>query len=81
MTGKTATTSSATGSVDEKKKKEVNPAEEKLRKGRWMWYVGAAGLMVAYVFGTGLVQIEFGSEDDWEVVGEDGVDVEASEQD
>ena len=41
-----------------------------------MWYAGAAGAMLAYVFGSGLVQIEFGGEDDWEVVGADGVDVE-----
>ena len=79
MTGKSS--SDQAGRTDEKKEKtEINLAEEKLKKGRWMWYLGAAGLMISYVFSTGIVQIDFSGEDDWKVVGEDGQDVENAEE-
>jgi hypothetical protein len=45
---------------DEKEKKrraEMSSAEKKLRKGRWAWYIGAAGAMVGYLLLSGLVQV------------------------
>jgi hypothetical protein len=32
--------------------------EKALRRGRWLWYLGSAGVMVAYLFASGLVSID-----------------------
>ena len=44
--------------------KRETAAEKAFKRGRWMWYAGALGAMVVYVFGSGLVKIEFGGDDD-----------------
>lgn len=63
--------------------KRETAAEKAFKRGRWMWYAGALGAMVVYVFGSGLVKIEFGAEDEddedetaggWTEVGSEGRD-------
>lgn len=57
-------TDAAAGRAAAKKKKSKDPREKAFERGRWMWFIGAAGAMVAYLFMSGLIQIEFGSDDD-----------------
>ena len=42
---------------------QVDKADAKFKRARWMWYTGALAAMVTYVFASGLVQIEFSEED------------------
>jgi len=40
--------------------------EKKLKKGRWFWYLGAAGAMIGYLLASGLVQIGTFDDEDLE---------------
>ncbi|ORX35620.1 hypothetical protein BD324DRAFT_602957 [Kockovaella imperatae] len=48
---------SPTSSRTEKKK--LNKSERDFRRARWLWYAGALGSMVVYLFASGLIQIEY----------------------
>lgn len=39
---------------------------------RWLWFAGAGGAMLTYLFATGLVSFDFGDEEDEEE--EDGLE-------
>lgn len=46
------------------KKKAKDPRERAFERGRWMWFLGAAGAMVTYLLMSGLVTIQLGADED-----------------
>lgn len=73
--------SSSTDSKDNSKGQNGCPSKPKTDKqkaferGRWLWFAGAAVSMVAYLFVSGVIALEFGDEEedeDWVAYEEEG---------
>jgi hypothetical protein len=47
--------------------KKISKEELALKRGRWLWYAGAATAMIGYLLGSGIISIEFGGAEDDDV--------------